>query len=491
MQPQPVIVWFRNDLRLEGNLALSAALSSQKPVIPVFIWNDKSSDCTFNGPHSERWLGVSLRHLSDSLNHLGSRLIIRTGCAPKELRDLASETHADHVYFNERYEPSEIQTQSLVEEALRPQNIVLKAFNSNYLFDPRTIYKANNHPYKKFGAFWKHCLTLKEPNPLPLPLRSEQFSSPMLWPNTVQLTEMNEGSSFREVSCIKPMWTPGEASSNRKLKEFLLTSYEYYSENRERSDITGTSMLSPHLSFGEIGPTQILQELDQQKLKATASVTLHEDKFITELGWREFANYIITHFPASNSEPSNTALDHFIWDDNKYHLTAWQSGETGYPIIDAAMRQLKSTGWMNNRLRMVVASFLIKNLLIPWQKGAEWFSYLLVDANEASNNLGWKWIAGCGTDSSPYFRIFNPLTQSQKTDHDGSFIHQWIPELSQLAEPWIHHPWLAPIDVLQRAQISLDVDYPRPIVDYKTSRIRSLAAYKQAKLLYDLERKHN
>ena len=250
-------------------------------------------------------------------------------------------------------------------------------------------------------------------------------------------------------------------------------------------------MLSPHLSFGEIGPTQILQELDQQKLKATASVTLHEDKFITELGWREFANYIITHFPASNSEPSNTVLDHFIWDDNKYHLTAWQSGETGYPIIDAAMRQLKSTGWMNNRLRMVVASFLIKNLLIPWQKGAEWFSYLLVDANEASNNLGWKWIAGCGTDSSPYFRIFNPLTQSQKTDHDGSFIHQWIPELSQLAEPWIHHPWLAPIDVLQRAQISLDVDYPRPIVDYKTSRIRSLAAYKQAKLLYDLERKHN
>lgn len=491
MQSQPIILWFRNDLRLDGNLALSAALSSQKPVIPVFISDDESRDCTFNGPHSIWWLSRSLRQLSDSLQNNGSRLIIRKGSPHTELRNLASETNADQIYFNERYEPSEIQTQRLVKQALEQENIFWKSFNSNYLFNPRSIYKSNNAPYKKFSAFWKHCLMQPTENLMALPVKPKHFPSPLLWPNTIQPEELNKSLGFKGASYPKQIWVPGEVSSQKKLNKFLLTSYECYSENRDRSDITGTSMLSPHLSFGEIGPSQIFKEINQLSRNVDSWETSYGNKFIGELGWREFANYMITHFPESKNKPVKSVLDHFMWDDNDHHLNAWKSGETGYPIVDAAMRQLKSTGWMNNRLRMVVASFLVKNLLIPWQKGAEWFSYLLIDANEASNILGWQWVAGCGTDSAPYFRIFNPLTQSQKTDPNGSFIKEWLPELSRLHEPWIHNPWLAPANILQKAQIALGVDYPSPIIDYKTSRVRSLSAYKHAKLMYDLERKNN
>ncbi|MCB8932728.1 MAG: deoxyribodipyrimidine photo-lyase [Chthonomonadaceae bacterium] len=463
--PPTTILWFRNDLRLADHPALEAALQPRGPIVPVFVAPLASADRWAPGAASNWWLHHSLKRLDQALRGRGSRLVLRSGDPSRELVALARETGASHVLCSRRSEPGERAAEDAVREALALNGVALESFQSGLLFEPGTIATAEGQPYRVFTPFWRACLA--KGLPAAGADEPETIPCPKSWPGSLALDDLELMPRTRWDAGLHEAWEPGRQGAMQALEAFLGGPLDTYAEERNRPDLPGTSRLSPHLHFGEIGVREVVAACSERDAQV----------FLSEIGWREFAHHLLWHFPNTPEVPLRHEFARFPWRDDDAAFQAWRKGQTGFPFVDAAMRELWSTGWMHNRARMVVASFLVKDLLIPWQRGAEWFWDTLVDADLANNTLGWQWTAGCGADAAPYFRVFNPTTQGEKFDPSGAYVRRWVPELAPMPDTWIHRPHEAPEEVLRGAAVQLGQTYPLPIVDHPQARRDALAAY--------------
>jgi deoxyribodipyrimidine photo-lyase len=470
----PALLWLRTDLRLTDNPALRAASEYDGIVVPVFIYSPDEQAPWQPGAASNWWLHQSLLSLRRRLQGVGSNLVLRRGPVPEALRQLAKETRSNAIFWNRRYEPAIIERDTQLLYALRHDGFKAESFNAGLLNEPWTIANQSGKPFQVFTPFWRNCLMdLEPPGPLPAP---RSLTPPPKWPKTMDLDELGLLPKISWADGIAANWKPGEEGANHCLRKFLAGAFEDYSLRRNLPDVRGTSRLSPSLHFGEIGPRQIWHAV-RRHAESAGSKTWRASQFITELGWREFAHHLLFHFPQTPVTPLRPNFEKFPWRKNAAGLKAWQKGATGYPIVDAGMRELWATGWMHNRVRMIVASFLVKDLLISWQEGARWFWDTLVDADLANNTLGWQWTAGCGADAAPYFRIFNPTTQGTKFDPHGGYLRRWCPELAKLPDKWIHQPSAASPEILHAAGVQLGRTYPKPIVDHATARLTALESF--------------
>ncbi len=473
------ICWFRRDLRLTDNAALMHAVQSAQHVIPVFIHAPEEESPWQPGAASHWWLHHSLQSLSDALAQLGSRLIIRDGNSLSALQQLIHETSATLVTWNRLYEPACIARDTHIKKMLRESAVEVHSDNSALLFEPWSIQTKQHTPFKVFTPFWRSCQLQLPQQPAPLAAPTHLTTIPQQL-TSLPLNELELLPRIKWDTGMRQRWRVGEQPALQTLQRFLDGHIQDYSLQRDRPSMSGTSSLSPHLHFGAIGPRQIVAAINAQSL--TAAAASGADTFMKELGWREFAHHLLYHFPHTTDHPLDMRFENFSWQENQSLLQAWQKGMTGIPLVDAGMRELWATGWMHNRVRMIVASFLTKNLRMHWLQGARWFWDTLVDANLANNTLGWQWTAGCGADAAPYFRVFNPVLQAERYDADTIYIRKWIPELIPLANRWIACPWNAPDEELIRAGIKLGQDYPRPIVDLSLSREAALNAYAQIRI---------
>jgi deoxyribodipyrimidine photo-lyase len=469
-------VWFRSDLRLADNPALAAAIQRGGPVVPVFIHAPEEEAPWAPGGASRWWLHQSLRDLDAALRERGSRLVLRRGPALETLRSVAKESGANVVLWNRRYEPAVIARDAQAKEALKDQGLEAQSFNAVLLHEPWTVQNQSGRPFQVFTPFWKHCLAKADPpEPLSAPSR---ILSPEKWPRSLALDELELEPRIQWAAGMRAVWQPGEAGAQKLLNRFLAAAFADYAGQRNRPDLAGTSRLSPHLHFGEISPRQIWHGLRRMAGKRDLSLAQwRSSQFLAEIGWREFAHHLLYHFPHTPAEPLRADFKKFPWRKDAAFLKAWQKGRTGYPIVDAGMRELWATGWMHNRVRMIVASFLVKDLLLTWQEGAAWFWDTLVDADLAQNTLGWQWTAGCGADAAPYFRVFNPVSQGEKFDPRGGYVRQWCPELAKMPDDFLHCPWEAPPEVLASAGLELGRDYPQPIVSHAIAREVALEVF--------------
>lgn len=453
MSSGPAIVWLRNDLRLADNPALDAAVATGGKVVVVYVRDEVTEGSRPLGAASKWWLHHSLTALASSLEAIGGSLVLRTGPGSDVIRSLVSETDASAVLWNRRYGLAR-EADAALKEDLRGKGLTCESFAGNLLFEPWTVRTGEGNPFKVFTPFWRAALAGDPPRaPLDAPgklnsvrdVPSEELASWELLP-----TSPDWSSGLRE------MWTPGEKGAHDRLHDFVDNTLRLYHRRDEPGPVT-TSRLSPHLRFGEMSPHQIWAELDRT---LPADAEKNKAKFLSEVGWREFSYNILFHFPELDSRNFRPEFDHFPWGDvDSTLLKAWQKGTTGVPLVDAGMRELWHTGYMHNRVRMVVASFLIKNMLVDWRVGEAWFWDTLVDADEANNPASWQWVAGSGADAAPYFRVFNPMLQAEKFDPQQEYIRRWIPEFGT-------------------------PDYPtEPIVDLKASRDRALQAFDELKAL--------
>lgn len=468
------IVWFRQDLRLSDNRALFAACKRAAPIIPLYVWDEASEDGWKIGAASRWWLHQSLRSLDESLKKLGTALIIRPGNSTQILVDLARETGASHVYWNRRYEAHAVRQEALMVEALEDAGIEVEISNSSLLYLPEQVSNREGKPFRVFTSFWKKCAEMGEPMaPLPQVKRLSPLPNVL---DTLPLKALDLEPKLNWSSGLRKQWQPGEGAGQRQLKGFVAEALSDYTNGRDRPDREGVSRMSPYLHFGEISSRQVWHAV---RTAAGRNYAMQEsaNTYCKELGWREFAHHVLYHYPETADKPLQKHFEKFRWIRDESLLKRWQQGQTGYPMVDAGMRQLWATGWMHNRVRMIVASFLTKHLLISWRQGAAWFWDTLVDADLANNTLGWQWAGGCGADAAPYFRIFNPVLQGQKFDPEGNYVRAWIPELQKVPARWIHRPWQAPATVLQEAGVELGRDYPQPIVDHNAARLRALTAF--------------
>lgn len=468
----PVILWFRRDLRLADNPALNAAHATGRPIVPVYI-HDEGSAVRQPGDASLWWLDKSLRALADALKERGTTLILRRGDSEAELRRLIEQIGADCVFMNRLFEPEDFTRDADIAHALGGEAVTCKGYNGSLLCRPGAVLNGSGGPYKVFTPFLKTLLAQAEAPPH------------TMGPRTIPSVAGLESDDLKDwgLHPVRPDWskgfdwTPGETGAVTALQHFVGSGLKTYSKGRDHPAEPGASRLSPHLHWGEISPWRVWRAVtdaaDQGKVPQVEA-----DKFVAELGWRDFSAHLLHHFPTLPMQSFRPEYDDFPWLDDAAGFTAWTRGLTGYPIVDAGMRQLWQTGWMHNRVRMIVASFLIKDLLIDWRKGEAWFWDTLVDADLGSNSQNWQWVAGSGADASPFFRIFNPITQGQKFDTDGAYVRRWVPELARLPAKYIHAPWTAPADILRQAGVRLGHDYPRPIVDHAMARDRALAALK-------------
>ncbi len=380
---------------------------------------------------------------------------------------MIEQTGATLVCWNKLYEPAALERDAEVAKALRAADVTVEQFNSTLLFDPGTILNGQQLPYRVFTPFWRTVekqlamLPAPERAPRKLPVVKRSLTS-------VPIRELPLLPKIRWDDGLAESWTPGESGALKQLRRFGKHA-AHYSMGRDRPDTEQTSRLSPHLHFGEIGPRQLVAALRTQSNSG--------DSYLRQVGWREFAHHLLFHFPATTDKPLDARFAKQRWQRSRAQLKAWQRGATGIPLVDAGMRELWRTGWMHNRVRMIVASWLTKNLQIDWLAGARWFWDTLVDADLANNTLGWQWVAGCGADAAPYYRIFNPVLQAKRFDPQRRYIRRWVPEIARLPDRWIHEPWAAPEAVLQRAGVQLGVTYPRPMADLGESRKRALRVY--------------
>jgi deoxyribodipyrimidine photo-lyase len=469
------LLWLRQDLRLDDNPALAAALSGGGTVVPVFLFAPAEEGDWGPGGASRWWLHQSLKNLAADLEQRGSRLCLRgTDDSLAELLRLARECGAQRVVWNRRYEPAIRARDQAVKTALRAAGLTAESSNGALLHEPWSVATRAGTPFQVFTPFWRHCLSLPDPaEPLPAP---SQLPAPPTWPAGVSLGSLGLLPHPDWAAGLRDAWTPGAAGAHSRLRHFLDAAFADYARRRDRPDLAATSRLSPHLHFGEIGPRRIWHATRALAAAHGDESTWRRSQFLTELGWREFGHHLLYHFPDTPLLPLRGEFARFPWKSSTEALRRWQRGQTGFPIVDAGMRELWHTGWMHNRVRMIAGSFLVKDLLIAWQEGARWFWDTLVDADLASNTLGWQWVAGCGADAAPYFRVFNPVLQGAKFDPDGAYVKRWIPELSGLPAEWIHQPWAAPPAVLQAAGLQLGGDYPAPCVDHALARNEALAA---------------
>lgn len=462
------LVWFRRDLRLQDNPALQAALDAGHLPVPVYIHAPHEEGDWAPGGASNAWLHRSLAALDADLRARGSALVLCQGDSHAELERLIAQTGAVAVYWNRKYEPATQPRDAAIKRALREQGINAESHNGSLLLEPWDIATLQGNPYKVFTPFWRNALTrLQVPAPTPPPatlpahavqgvaLDALQLAAPLPW-----------DAQFWD------HWQPGEAGAHEALTVFIDGALNGYRQQRDLPDRVGTSLLSPHLHFGEIAPWQIVRRLQDER---SASRDADIDGYIRELGWREFSYHLLHHFPQTPDHNLNPRFDGFRWaPPNAAQLQAWQQGRTGIPIIDAGMRELWATGYMHNRVRMLVASFLCKHLRQHWREGARWFWDTLVDADLANNTMGWQWVAGTGADAAPYFRIFNPVTQSEKFDPQARYITRWVPELAPLPLKARFAPWQHPHLLAEHAPT-----YPTlPLVDLAAGRDAALAAYR-------------
>lgn len=465
------LVWLRDDLRLDDNPALSEAAGLGKPLTVVYILDEESDRLRPLGGAARWWLHHSLAALSADLEGKGSRLVLRRGPAGDTIRKLAGQTNASHLFWNRRYAQPERTIDAGLKDWAGDNGIQASSFQANLLFEPWTIRTGAGGPYKVYSPFWRACLASRElrdpleaPDDLPSPApagrglpASDALSSWNLLPSS---PDWSGG--------LAETWEPGEKGAQERLEDFLDGAIEEYGTGRNLPGTEGTSRLSPHLRFGEVSPFRVWREIRRRHpRKIPADVGTYQ----AELGWREFNWHLLYHNPELSTRNFRPAFDNFQWaSPNRQELAAWQRGRTGYPLVDAGMRQLWQTGWMHNRVRMAAASFLVKNLLTDWRIGEEWFWDTLVDADAANNPANWQWVAGSGADASPYYRIFNPVTQSRKFDAGGTYLRRFIPEIADLDNKAIHEPWTAGPE-----------SYPEPVVDLPASRERALDAYQKIK----------
>jgi deoxyribodipyrimidine photo-lyase len=469
---KPVILWFRQDLRLHDNPALTRAAETGAPIVPVYVL-DQGSRVRPMGAASLWWLDKSLRALDADLREKGSRLILRRGDSEAELRRLIVEAGADRLYMNRLWEPDGAVRDADLAHALKGEGVEVKGWNGSNLCAPGSVLNGSGEPYKVFTPFSKALLNSWSPPPRTIGPRKIDT------PDGVASDDLDDWGLHpsRPDWSTGFDWTPGEAGAAEALSRFTSALIADYADGRDHPGRPVTSRLSPHLHFGEFAPWRAVEAARKAAADGKAPPAQAE-KFISEIVWREFSAHLLHHFPHISDHAFRPEYDALTWRDDPKGLKAWTRGLTGYPIVDAGMRQLWTTGWMHNRVRMVVASFLIKHLLIDWREGEKWFWDCLVDADLASNVQNWQWVAGSGADASPYFRIFNPITQGRKFDEDGRYVRRWIPELAKLPDRWLHAPWEAPPEVLRDAGVRLGSTYPRPIVEHDTARKRALDALK-------------
>lgn len=473
------LLWFRRDLRLADNPALAAALARHERVIPVYVHAPAEEGDWAPGAASRWWLHHSLAALDGELRRRGSALVLRRGPTLPALLELAAACGADAVYWNRRYEPAALAQARVVEEGLGAHGIHTQGDNAALLFEPWAIAKKDGGPYRVFTPFWQRAQALGFARPA--------ATAPRHLP---PLPPLDPGPPLEALGLLPKLpwsagleaaWQPGEAAAHATLDAFLARALARYPQGRDLPGEAGTSRLSPHLCYGEIGPRQVVAAVSLWAATSGGPGAFAvAEAFIRQLAWREFAHHLLYHFPHTAQRPLDPRFDHFAWAGD-YHaaLTAWQRGQTGIPIVDAGMRELWRTGWMHNRVRMLAASLLTKNLLIPWQEGSRWFWDTLVDADLANNTLGWQWTAGCGADAAPYFRIFNPAVQGARFDPHGHYVRRWVPELARLPDLWLHNPWQAPTAELERRAVALGRDYPRPLVDLAATRLQALERWGQ------------
>ncbi|MFP4501863.1 MAG: cryptochrome/photolyase family protein [Candidatus Hydrogenedentota bacterium] len=471
------IAWFRQDLRLADNPALNAA-AVRGTVVPVYIWAPEEEAPWSPGAASRWWLHHSLDSLRREFEAKGLRLVIRQGPSLDTLRALAKETGASAVFWNRRYEPAVIKRDKDIRAKLQKDGLETASFNGALLLEPHRIATKEGNPYQVFTPFYKAALAGKEPEtPLGVP---KNLRGPEAWPKSVALDNLELLPQIDWAGGLRETWSPGTAGAQAELDRFLENALADYPTLRDRPAVIGTSRMSPYLHHGELSPRQVLQAVEEFSA-AEPSAGKGAETYIRQLYWREFGHHLLYHFPHTPDQALREKFRDFPWAKDKAALKAWQQGHTGYPLIDAGMRELWHTGWMHNRVRMNVASFLVKHLLLPWQEGARWFWDTLVDADLANNTLGWQWAAGCGADAAPYFRIFNPILQSKKFDPGGNYLRQYVTEISGFSGSHIHAPWEAPQQAFAGAGITPGKDYPEPIVGHKTARERALAAFEQVK----------
>ena len=466
------LVWFRRDLRLADNPALQAALDAGYAPIPVYVHAPDEEAPWSPGAASDAWLHRSLQALAVDLAARGSRLVLRRGSALAALDALASECGAEAVFWNRLYDPALVARDRAVKQALTERGLLVRSTNGALLAEPWTVATAAGDPCRVFTPFWKKVrprlevaslATLAAPDTLPAV------------PDAIGSESLQSLSLAPEPAWDRGFWThwqPGERGAQARLAQFLAGDVGGYAQARDRPGCDGTSRLSPHLHFGEVSPRQVARAL-LETMPADAGAAADHERFLAEIGWREFAHHLLYHFPHTPEANFNPRFDTFAWaEPDVASLEAWRTGRTGVPIVDAGMRQLWATGWMHNRVRMIVASFLCKHLRLHWSHGARWFWDTLVDADLAGNTLGWQWSAGTGADAAPYFRIFNPVTQGERFDPGGDYIRRWVPELAALPAPAVFAPWQ---HAAERARLA--PDYPaRPIVDLAEGRAAALAA---------------
>jgi deoxyribodipyrimidine photo-lyase len=473
----PAIVWFRNDLRIQDNEALVAA-AQHSSVVPVYIRQAGGAGRAL-GAARQWWLHRSLQTLAEALEGLGAPLVLLSGDPSELIPGLIETTGASAVYWNRRYDPAHLESDSAIKADIQGQNLVCESFAGQLLHEPTKLRTGSGTHYKVYSPFWRAMEPDVENRP---PLEAPQSLTPCASFSDLATETLDSWHLLPKKPDWSPglvdAWTPGETGAHERLADFIEDRMQGYDERRDIPGVDATSGLSPHLASGEITPAQIFEAL---KNTETDGAPADRTKFRKEIGWREFAWHLLVNEPALAEKNHNPKFDSFPWLNNARALAAWQKGLTGYPIVDAGMRQLWQTGWMHNRVRMIVASFLTKHLLIDWRTGEDWFWDTLVDADPASNAASWQWVAGSGADASPYFRIFNPVLQGEKFDTEGDYVRSFVPELAQMPKKFIHKPWAAPEQVLAAAGVRLGDTYPHPIIDHKLARDRALAAYQQIK----------
>jgi deoxyribodipyrimidine photo-lyase len=465
------LLWFRRDLRLADNAALAAALKAHDTVVPVYVHAPGEEAPWAPGAASRWWLHHSLKSLDADLRRRGAALHVRSGDTLAELRAIVAETRAEAVYWNRLYEPAIVARDARIKQTLRGEGIDAHSFGGALLFEPWQVATKQGDAYQVFTPFWRTARAQLEPRP---PARPPARIAAPRARGGLSIDALDLLPRIPWDSGLHDAWQPGESGAQRVLRRFIDDAIAGYAERRDLPGEAGTSRLSPHLHFGEIAPMQIAWALVEAQ-RASAKRRGDAEAYLREIGWREFSHHLLYHFPKTTEANLNPRFDAFPWARAApAQVRRWQRGKTGIPIVDAGMRELWATGWMHNRVRMLTASFLTKNLRQHWLAGARWFWDTLVDADLANNTQGWQWTAGTGADAAPYFRIFNPVTQGERFDPDGAYVRRWVPELAAFGGASIHRPWSDP--ARRRAS-----GYPRPIVDLDASRQAALAAYRDCK----------
>ena len=461
-----VIVWFRRDLRLRDNESLDAALRSLRSgeaIVPLYVTGGAAQA---PGAASSAWLAASVRALDATLRSRGSRLVITDGPAHEALARASAEVRAERVYCTRHWTPDGLAEETAVRDGLSSAGVGLHVNEGQLVMVPGTVLTREGRPYKVFTPFFREWSRVIADMAASSggPARQSALPAPARWPDCAPLPPSSGGG-------IADLWTPGEAGARVRLSTFIADDIDGYARSHDRADLDATSRLSPHLAFGEVSVRNVVSSAMKERGEGASA-------FVRQIAWRDFAYHVLHAFPGLPDTPLNARFARLPWREDALNADAWMSGLTGFPLVDAGMRELAQMGWMHNRARLLVGSFLSKDLLERWQIGERHFRERLVDADTALNAFNWQWVAGCGADAAPFFRIFNPAVQGAKVDPEGEYVRRWIPELAGLSARWIHRPWDAPAAELIRAGVRPGDTYPYRLVDHAAARGRALSAYR-------------